>query len=277
MNLETEYKENKEIKINELIESLIKEDYLEDIIDNFKNELKKHETQREIINELKIKKDKYIKQYIEDTKFPEKLELEYLNYKALLFYFLETFTYKNMTLDFSLYNNNLNRIQKSLKTTFEEIFKNEMPIKINVNLKNFPHLIGYKDYHVEDGKKIFSKTTKDEFIKNIFYESNLTHDYELDGCDINKIQAFSWIQKTLYKPLYVFTKESLKLSNLKTDMIFVRRKNSNYHYVSLKKHLGNIENEYYINSHHHITQDEFNEKFNLNKRIYEFKFPKKEQ
>lgn len=276
MDLEEQYNNNKKNKIDELIESLEDTEYIEDAIDNFNKELKKHETEREIINALKIKKDEYIKEYIEETKFPEPLELEYLNYKALLFYFLETFTYKNMTLKFNLYNNNLDKVQESLRSKFQEIFVDGKPIKINVNLMSFPHLIGYKDYDIEGGKRVYSKSTKDEFIKNIFYESNLTHDYELDGCDTSKIQAFSWIKKTLYKPLYVFTKDSLRVSNLKTDIIFVRRKDKQYHYVSLKKHLRNIDNEYYINSHH-ITQEEFNEKFHLNKRIYEFKFPKKEQ
>lgn len=272
MDLEEEYKNNKENKINELIKSLEDEKYIEDIIDNFNKELKKYENEREIINALKIKKDECIKEYIEMTKFPQPLELEYLNYKALLFYFLETFTYKNMTLGFDIYNNDLTKVQESLRSTFQEIFIDGKPIKINVNLMNFPHLIGYKDYYVEDGKKIYSKSTKDEFVKNIFYESNLTYDYKLDGCDTSKIQAFSWIKKTLYKPLYVFTDEALKLSSLKTDIVFVRRKKGKYHYVSLKKHIGNVDNEYYINSHHHITQEEFNEKFNLNKKIYMFKF-----
>lgn len=272
MNLEEQYNSNKKNVTYQLIESLENVEYIEDAIDNFNKELKKHENEREIINALKIKKDEYIKKYIEETKFPETLNLEYLNYKALLFYFLETFTYKNMTLKFDLYNNNLEKVQESLRTKFQEIFIDDKPVKINVNLMNFPHLIGYKDYHIEDGKKIYLKSTKNEFVKNIFYESNLTHDYELDGCDISKIQAFSWIEKTLYKPIYVFTKDSLKLSSLKTDIIFVRRKDKQYHYVSLKKHLGNIDNEYYINSHHHITQKEFNEKFYFNKRIYQFKF-----
>ena len=270
MNLEEIYQcEN---KIKQLIVSLEREKYLEDIIDNFINELEKYKSQRETINALKIKKDEYIKKYIEETKFPQKLEMKYLNYKALLFYFLENFTYKNMTLDQNIFHNDISKIQKSLNLNFQELFIDGKPIQINVNLMNFPHLIGYKDYNIEAGEKNSFKTTKDEFIKNIFYESNLTHDYELDGCDRSKIQAFSWIGKTLHKPLYVFTKEALKLSSLKTDLIFVRRKEKNYHYVSLKKHLQSTDNEYYINSHHHLTQREFNEKFNLNKMIYHFDF-----
>jgi hypothetical protein len=259
--------------IQEIIIKLENENYLEDIIDNFNQELKEHSSIRETINALKIKKDSYVKEYIENTKFPDKLELKYLNYKALLFYFLEHFTFNNMTLESNLYNNDLEKIQESLRLNFQSIFKNGKPIKINVNLMNFPHLIGYKDYYIENGEKIpHSKTTKDNFLKNILYESNLTHDYLKDGCDINKIQAFSWISKTLHKPLYVFPKEAIKLSNLKTDFIFVRRKDKNYHYVSIKKHLESTNNEYYINSHHHLTQDAFNQKFNLNKKIYFYKF-----
>jgi len=261
-----------EQNINILIEKLTNEKYIQDIIDNFHKELSKYNDQRKLINVLKIKKDEYIKMYISQTKFPEKLEKEYLNYKALLFYFLETFTYSNMTLSEDMYINNISKIQLSLKSNFQKIFTENKPIKINVNLLNFPHLIGYKDYYIDNGEKYDFKSTKNEFLKNILYESNLTNDYSIDGCDTSKIEAFSWIAKTLHKPLYIFEKEALKISKLKTDLVFVRKKGIDYHYVSLKKHINSLENEYYINSHHHIHHNEFINKFNINKIIYIYKF-----
>jgi len=246
-------------------------------IDTLDKELDKYNSTRLVINTLKISKDNLVKNYIETTSFNKVLDIKYLNYKALLFYFLENFTYQNMILEFTDYHNNLTKIYALNREVFSKLFIDDMPIKINVQLVNFPHLIGYKDKYFDttSNEWIQQQSTKKAFLKNILYESNLTNDYTTDGCDINKIEAFAWIISTLKKPTYIFDKNGLKEhSELKTDLIFVRRKEKQFHYVSLKKHLNNKENEYYINSHHHLTAKEYNNKFIQNNLIYHFDFDK---
>ncbi len=241
-------------------------------IDNIDKELDKHNTIRNQINYLKIKKDDFIKQYIEERKMPDKLDIQYLNYKALLFYFLEHFTYEDMTLNYENYSNNLSKIMQSKKNIFYKFFPNSLPIKINVQLSNFPHLIGYKDKYFDEISQSWKnqKSTKKEFIRNILYESNLTNDYEKDGCHMDKIEAFSWIMSTLKKPIFIFDKDGIKpISNLSADIIFIRKKAGLYHYVSLKKHIGSNDNEYYINSHHYMNEQSYRQKFNSNKVIYQ--------
>lgn len=271
-SLEDMYKTTKEESTNKLLNTLTKtENTLIQNINSINKELNKHDNIRNTINSLKIKKDTFVKEYIEQTKMPDKLNKEYLNYKALLFYFLEHFTYEDMTLEHTNYSNNLSKITQSKKSIFQSFFPNLLPIKINVQLSNFPHLIGYKDKYFDEVSKtwINQKSTKKEFIRNILYESNLTNDYEKDGCHVDKIEAFSWIMSTLKRPIFIFDKDGLKsISNLKADIIFIRKKMGIYHYVSLKKHIGSNENEYYINSHHHMSELDFRKKFYDNKIIY---------
>lgn len=271
-SLEDIYKTTKEESTNKLLNTLTNtENTLTQNINSINKELDKHDNIRNTINSLKIKKDTFVKQYIEQTKMPDKLNKEYLNYKALLFYFLEHFTYEDMTLEHTNYSNNLSKVTQSKKGIFQSFFPNSLPIKINVQLSNFPHLIGYKDKYFDEASKtwINQKSTKKEFIRNILYESNLTNDYEKDGCHVDKIEAFSWIMSTLKRPIFIFDKDGLKsISNLKADIIFIRKKMGIYHYVSLKKHIGSNENEYYINSHHHMSELDFRKKFYDNKIIY---------
>jgi hypothetical protein len=270
--LEEFHKTSHKDDINKLMNTLIStNNTLLQNITNIDKELNNHDTIRNKINSLKIEKDSFIKQYIEETKMPDKLNIEYLNYKALLFYFLEHFTYEDMTLKYQDYSNNLSKISLTKRREFQEFFYNSLPIKINVQLSNFPHLIGYKDKYFDQVSQtlINQKSTKKEFIRNILYESNLTNDYEKDGCHTDKIEAFSWIISTLKKPIFIFDKDGIKPnSNLKADIIFIRKKSGLYHYVSLKKHLGSTENEYYINSHHHMSELNFRRKFYDNKIIY---------
>lgn len=270
--LEDLYNSSQEDTTNKLLSSIINSNNTTiGNIFSINKELDNHTKIRNTINSLKIKKDNFVKQYIEETKMPNKLDIEYLNYKALLFYFLEHFTYEDMTLEYKNYSNNLSKITQSKKSVLQDFFPNSLPIKINVQLSNFPHLIGYKDKYFDETSQswINQKSTKKEFIRNILYESNLTNDYEKDGCHLDKIEAFSWIMSTLKKPIFIFDKDGLKPStNLKADIVFIRKKAGVYHYVSLKKHIGSNENEYYINSHHYISELNFRKKFYDNKIIY---------
>ena len=269
----------------ETVSKIIQNDNkIEDKIESLDKKLDEYASVRTDISSLKIEKYKFMIEYINKTYFPKELNLKLLNYKALLFYFIDNFTYKNTTLEYENFSKSYDKgIYLSNKDKFKNLFMIEeknyscdnnillenisyvpKPIKINVNISNFPHLIGYKDN---------DKSTKDEFIRNIMYESNLSHDYEADGCDKSKIKAFSWILDTLKKPHWVFDSKAIirKNSKLNSDIIFVRKFKTTYHYVSLEKHLGNINNEYYINSHHFMGELKFKRTFNDNEKIYYFK------
>lgn len=232
------------------------------------SDLEEYDEERKKINSIKNKKDEFIKKYIKDNNFPTKLQSKYLNYKALLFYFIESFTISDTILYYNTYKNDTSRLQLKKKESFKDKFKNNLPIKINVNIYNFPHLIGYKR------SKAANKPIN-LFIKDILYESDLSHNYESDGCNLNKIEAFAWILETLKKPFLIYDQDGIKQSSLlKSNMVFIRRDKDRYHYVSLQVHSGSDNNQYYINSHHSLTEKEYRSKFNQNKYIYKYKSQK---
>lgn len=286
------------------VEAQEKEDYVESVISkssSLEDEIKlldkkldRFKDERKSINTLKIEKDKRIVKYIESIRIPKTLDIQLINYKALLFYFIETFANgKYLTLGRNDYKNTKIDIEYKLER-LDILFdsKNNNAIKINVTILNFPHLIGYNDDTFEfDGEEIKEKSTKIEFIRNILYESDLTHDYEKDGCDTNKIEAFAWILRTLKKPTYILqgksffqnedgtideTKSAIrkKQFKLKADIIFVSFYSGIYHYVSLKKHINSLDNEYYINSHHHMEKEAYEFRFDKNYTLYHYKKPK---
>jgi hypothetical protein len=212
-----------------------------------------------------------VKEYISSTKQPNKLDLEILNYKAMLFYFIDRFiSDSDSPLDLSNY---LNRLAK--KEIFENLFVNGK-IFINTKYTNFPHLIGYK----EEAESPHKKTNK-QFLESIFYETNLIKDFSDHGCKRDKIETFSWIWNTLNKPTYIFLGDAISdSSNLEADIIFVRKKTKiisrtekqrTYHYVSLIK-IDAVKNTYVINSHHPLTHSDFTLQFDINKKIYEFNY-----
>jgi len=114
-----------------------------------------------------------------------------------------------------------------------------------------------------------------KFLNSIYYETNLIEDYSQHGCDLTKIKSISWIFRTLNEPLYVFTQDGLNVgkSNVKTDILFVKKVEKSYHYVSLVKIKGSTnKNKYVINSHHKLSEHEFRLKYNTNKAIYKYDF-----
>ena len=87
---------------------------------------------------MKKAKNKLIKQYIIDTKAPKILDLELLNYKALLFYFKDNFIKTSLILKLADYEKN-----GKLEDSFKILFLNKK-INIRSEFNNFPHLIGIK-------------------------------------------------------------------------------------------------------------------------------------
>ena len=252
-------KENKEMQERTLEENII---YLID-------QLKKYENERKIINELKENKDKLIVEYIESIEQPNLLKLELINYKALYFFFKKNFIENKKILYLNEYSNNIDVLQKSKKSVFHNAFDQEGRIYLDIKETNFPHLIGYKTRNKDiDGNYDNSRNSK--FLNSIFYETSLIEDYREHDCKIDKIQRISWIWKTLRKPLFVFDQEGIYNSDLKTDLLFVRKIEGTYHYVSLIKLSKSSKNKYVINSHHSIKNASFRSKYNQNKAIYKF-------
>lgn len=250
---------------------------LEEQIRSLITELTQYSEARKKINKLKQKKDKLIREYIDTISQPNYLDIKLINYKALYFYFKANFIeVENKFLTFSNYNNNLQKVYKQNNTKFQEAFNDEGRIYLDVKSTNFPHLIGFK----QDDKDMFGNydnSKNKEFLNNIYYETDLLHDYENHGCDIQKIKTISWIWDTLTKPSYIFNQNGINKgkSNITTDILFVRSHKETYHYVSLIKISSTTKNKYVINSHHPMKRDEFFVKFDINQKIYMYDYKKK--
>ena len=229
--------------------------------------LERYSISRKDINILKRAKDKLVKEYIFNTKIPKILDLELLNYKALLFYFKDSFIRRTLQLKYEHYinKNDLNSLQNIKKSTLETIF-NSNSISIKSTYDNFPHLIGIKNS--ENSKNFIN-----EFLEDIFYETKLLEDFKDHKGDENKIKTFSWIYSTLQSPTMILERDAIKSnSKFRSDLIFVKKifnsKEYKYHIVGL----GKIDNNYVIKSQFPIsTEDEFNKKFNRRKKIYQIK------
>jgi len=249
--------------------SEMRERTLEENIKQLANQLKKYERERKIINELKEKKDKLIVEYIESISQPDLLDLELINYKALYFFFKKNFIENKKILYLNQYSNDIDKLQKNKKSVFHNAFDSDGRIYLDIKETNFPHLIGYKTNNIgDDGNYDNSKNSK--FLNSIYYETSLIEDYEEHDCKIDKIQRISWIWRTLRKPLFVFDQDGIHNSDLKTDLLFVKKIGGKYHYVSLIKLTKSSKNKYVINSHHSIKNESFRSKYNQNKAIYKF-------
>jgi len=249
---------------------------LEEKIMSLDHELLEYDDYRKKINKLKKEKDSLVLEYIQSIKQPTCLDVSMINYKALYFYFKKEFIEAKKTLDFNYYYNGIkNKIRSDV---FSGKFGEDKKILISIKGTNFPHLIGYK-VDREEGLNLDSMQNRD-FLNHIYYETNLIENYKEHGCDISKIKCISWIWDTLRSPYMVFDQDGLNKNHTKveTDLCFVKGiKNEDgeylYHYVSLKKINGNSDkNKYVINSHHKLTNKEFNDKFFLNKAIYKFDY-----
>ncbi|MFW3357346.1 hypothetical protein [Aliarcobacter butzleri] len=262
---------NKVESYKEKIKSEIEETSVEKRIEYYICELYKLEVERKKINDLKLEKDDLVKKYINNNKQPNRLNFNLLNYKALLFYFIDKFI---SDTDNPLSLENYKNLCEENKE-FNSLFNDKGKIFINTKYTNFPHLIGYK----EDENNPYKDTNK-KFIEKIFYETNLIKDFTSHGCKKDKIETFSWIWTTLNQPIYVLTSKAIKQgSKLEGDVIFVSKrsifKGNNkeivYHYVSLLK-INSEKNVYVINSHHPLNNHEFKLQFDIDKKIYEYKF-----
>lgn len=244
-----------------IIESKIKHfDSIEKEIEHYNRLLKEKSIVRKEINTYKYKKDELITQYIEETTQPNKLKQHLINYKALFFYFKKKFIESNHILDIDLYDHSGN----FLSDEFKDNFNIDNRIILKTLYTNFPHLIGFKN---KDDESILNQNAKlnDDFLNKIFYETNLLEDYETHGCDLDKIQSISWIEKTLRKPNYVFTMDALKNSKLEATLIFVRISRGTVHYTSL---VNIKDNKFAINSHHSLGIAKYKKMFDEEQAIY---------
>ncbi len=228
---------------------------IEDEIRKYDSQLKELAVKRVEINDLKKAKDKLVKQYIIDTKAPKSLNIELLNYKALLFYFKDSFIKRSLILKLADYEKN-----GKLEANFINFFLDKK-IELNkIKWINFPHLIGIGD------KKI------DEFLDGIFYETNLIEDFKTHKGNVDKIKTFSWIYATLQNPKYIFDKDGIKENRkFKSDLIFVRRITRNSEYYWHVVGLGKESNGFFIQSQYPIMGSEnglYNQ-FKSRKKIYE--------
>lgn len=225
-------------------------------IDMLNKSLDEKKDIRKEINLLKYAKDELIKEYIENTVQPFKLKLRYINYKALFFYFKKHFIETTKTVSLNTFSESEYEIKEEFKDFFNGI--QNISYIIQTLYTNFPHLIGFKNGNDGDGKYINSKLNED-FLNKIFYETNLIDDYKTHGCDLDKIQALSWIDKTLKKPNYIFNKQGVaSTSKLEGSLIFVRIVKGTVHYVSLIK----ISDNYLvINSQHSLSISKYQKMF----------------
>lgn len=244
-----------------IIESKIKKfDTIEKEIEHYNKLLEQNSYARKVINTYKYKKDKLIIQYIEETTQPNKLKKHLINYKALFFYFKKKFIESNHVLSIELFEHSGNY----LADEFKEYFCRDNRIVLKTLYTNFPHLIGFKN---NDDENVLMQNAKlnDDFLNKIFYETNLIEDYETHGCDLDKIQSISWIEKTLKKPNYVFTMDALNDSKLKATLIFVRINKNTVHYTSL---INIKDNKFAINSHHSLSITKYQKMFTEEKAIF---------
>lgn len=248
-------------------------DSIETKIKHYDNFLEKLAIPRTKINEIKKIKDQLVKKYIFSTKAPKTLDVQLLNYKALLFYFKDSFIKKQLLLKLDSYNNDKSMLKSSKQNSFEKYFIDEK-INIKVDFDNFPHLIGIK-------KPLKNFNYIDEFLDDIFYETKLLEDYKDHKGDIHKIKTFSWIFATLQNPIYIFDKDAIKKNktNFESDLTFVRKIKGNFEYKWHVLGLRERENRinYVINSQFPVkTDNEFYQKFDMKKKIYSRKNHRKE-
>jgi len=245
---------------------------VEDVIRHYNQFLDKLSIPRAKINELKKAKDKIVKEYILSTQAPVTLDLQLINYKALLFYFKDSFIKRALSLSYSNYtSNDLSQIQRARQNNLVNYFCNgELNIKLTHN--NFPHLIGIRKPTDSNGN-IINHNYIDEFLDDIFYETKLIEDYRSHRGDENKIKTFSWIYATLSFPTMILEEDAIRgnRSNFKSDLVFVRKLYGNteysYHIVGVSKQ---DTCSYFIQSQFPIKTDtEFISKFNQRKKIYQ--------
>jgi len=244
----------------------------EDVIRHYDQFLDKLAIPRTKINELKKAKDKIVKEYILETQAPKTLNLELVNYKALLFYFKDSFIKRALSLSYSNYtSNDLSQIQAIRQNNLVNYFCNgELNIKLTHN--NFPHLIGIRKPMDSNGN-VLNHNYIDEFLDDIFYETKLIEDYHSHRGDENKIKTFSWIYATLRFPTIILEEDAIRnsRSNFKSDLIFVRKLYGNTEY---KYHIVGVSKQdtcsYFIQSQFPIKNDnEFRSKFTQRKKIYQ--------
>jgi hypothetical protein len=248
---------------------------IEEVIIHYDQFLERLATPRAKINELKKAKDRLIKEYIFMTKAPKTLDLNLLNYKALLFYFKDSFMKRSLALKYLYYNrnNDLSALQEGKKDSLVNHFCNGK-IEIKLTYENFPHLIGIRKPTDSRGN-VINHNFIDEFLDDIFYETKVLEDFRSHKGDENKIKSFSWIYATLQNPTMILERDAIKSSSkFGSDLIFVKKifnsTEYKYHIVGLSR--VDCGCTYVIRSQFPIERDiDFNKKFNKRRKIYQRK------
>lgn len=213
------------------------------------------------VNKKKYKSAQEIINYIKSIKMPLLIDKSQITLLALLDFFQKEYVLKHYILDLSELNIDRNLL--------------EQKIKINSKINNFPHLIGVKVLRDKFGN-IISRIKPKEFLDGVFYQWILLSSYEGFTLDFEKLEVFSWLEKTLWNPSYILPKAAINTNKTKfsADLIFIRRilfsSKYSFHIVGLRKEInGNFAfvSQFAIkkSQHHRIKK-----MFNLKKRIFNF-------
>lgn len=198
---------------------------------------------RNAINRYKHKKDDLVTRYIKTRTYTQNIDIDYINYRALVKQFRSIFEnpYK---IDMMHFGNNKIHTNHKLEALRSLIGAG---IYCKTDEIQFPHLIGIKTNPP-------TINSIKEFINNIHYEQDIIEDYSSHGADIDKLKSFGWIQNTIEKPDYVFLQDAITTQRLNCDIAFVKKITGNsefiWHVVCMKKREYTFKNNpvYAINS-----------------------------
>jgi len=217
---------------------------------------------RKIINRYKHKKDDLVTEYIKTRSYTQNIDIDYVNYRALVKQFRSIFE-NPYRINISHFNNNKISAYHKL-----EALRNLIGSGIYCKTEEiqFPHLIGIK-------RNPPTINSIKEFINNINYEQDIIDDYSSHGADIDKLKSFGWIQNTIENPDYIFLRDAITTQRLNCDIAFVKKITGNsefiWHVVCMKK------TEYtFKNSHIYAINSQFpknigrNLQFDQNKAVF---------
>ncbi len=216
---------------------------LEHQINELNLQLRDIEPVRNNINRYKHKKDDLTTIYIKTRNYSQNINMNYINYRALVKQFRSIFEnpYK---IDNSKLLNNRIRARHKLSALNSLIGTG---IYCKTDEIHFPHLIGIRTNPP-------TINSIKEFINNIHYEQDILTDYLAHGADIDKLKSFGWIQNTIENPDIIFPEDAITSNHLKCDIAFVKKITTNsefgWHVVCMKKTQYTFKNKpiYAINS-----------------------------
>lgn len=183
---------------------------------------------RDKINQYKHKKDELSTLYIQSQTYNQNLDIQYVNYRALIKQFRDIFE-NPYHIQLNHFSNN--KIKNTLKLSgLNSLIGSGIYCKTEEI--NFPHLIGIKTNPPTINR------IKD-FINNIHYEQSLIKDYAIHNMDADKLKSFGWIKNTINDPDKVFLSNAITSTHLRCDIAFVKKIDGNpefaWHIVCMTK------------------------------------------